>query len=247
MPGKQSLRQKLSPNQLEDQIIIENLIRTRVQLRVLLFMRSANKIYEDYQKLFQKLHDLRSDPSTSQKVDRSTLISLIQDGSAPVSTFRADEKIKLLERHNLLVSEKEDESFLTYYDTPIFVWNSKPLIRPSHIADSLSEDLQSVISALNSLRRVPLKSKGVEVKLVMQKRASEGNAKFTGWLLLERGEVIAAKIISKLGAEVTEWDGICLELLKVRQESVAFKQKLNQLLSYIKKIQNEISYISAKN
>lgn len=244
---------EIMPDEIENEAIIKKIIKNRVQLRVLVFLFISNRLFHKFQTFFNKLLEkTNSDLSINNKFDRSKIISYLQEDTNPISTFRAVEIIKMLERYKLLIPIKKDNNLIHYYEISIDISKNNSIFRPSYIADYLNEDLQSIISALKSLRHIPLKDQGIAVQLVKKRKNSKG------WELLPRGEIIADKLSKNLGIDKfpfnyenkngnnSIWDifeEVCNTFLKLKQDISIFKQNLNQLQDFLNKIQSEISNV----
>lgn len=223
--------------------ILLKLLKNRVILRDFHYLIELNQEYLKYPKLLQSLYE----KTHINPLSRGQIISLIKEDAQNFSTYRASTILNRLINRKIIKLNKgpyEIETYSSYY----VIMGKKIHAKAQPIADFLKEDIQSVITALKSLKKINLKTTvPISIPLVTNKREKKGKREINCWTLTNEGLKIGGFIrkifenpvkMEKNGKKVSKsigilYDETCSEILEKRYT-------INSHLKRIDAIQNNL-------
>ncbi|NVM53258.1 MAG: hypothetical protein HWN66_06105 [Candidatus Helarchaeota archaeon] len=245
-------------NDTEYEQIILKLLKNRVLLRVFIRLFRLVQDYKNNPTLFQTLY--KETKTEGSALTRGQVITLIRESKKALSTYWASTtfnrfmKEKIIERNG---NTTGIETFLPRFE----LRKGVIYVKAAPLSDYLEEDIQSVISALKTLKKVRVKTTiPLSVQLV-QSIQDSGSRKTKLWTLTEDGTKIGKNLIEILDRKIevtregekvsqdlgTIYNDICVSLLQYRSTLFQIFPSIDDVQKIFRTKLNEISFIQGKS
>ena len=239
------------------------LLKSRVMLRVFKYLYKLIQDFNNYKKLFVALYQ----DEHLKTLSRGQILQFIREKNPEFTTVRASNVLNDFIRKKFIKTIKNSYG-IEKYDNQFVIIKKKVFAKAAPIAEYLDEDIQSVISALKTLRRFTIRTTILlPFPLVKSTREPEKKKHTNSWTLSQEGINIGKYIISifqdrapresKSGLEASNnepimtigqiYEGTCSKILKKRTKINEFIKKLQGFQEALKVKLNECSTIRGRS